>query len=132
MQLSDSVLQRYVEKYELLPAEKLAEARAEAASASKTQPSLQSVLVNRGFVSEEDLLKIYAKETGVAFVDLESLSPEPGVVTRIPEELAVEKSVMALEERNGHLLVAMADPNDVSSFDKVQRLSPLLVQPVLA
>jgi hypothetical protein len=43
-------------------------------------------------------------------------SPDPAVVTLVPEELAIEKGCLALEVKGGTLVVAMQDPNDLGAW----------------
>jgi type IV pilus assembly protein PilB len=132
MQISDRNLERYIEKYDILGPAQLAEAKLEIARTLKNPPSLQNVLLNLGYVSEDTLIKIYSQEINVASVSLEELSPDPAIVTLIPEELAIEKGCLALEMRGTQLVVAMQDPNDLNTLDELNRFVKAPVLPLLA
>ncbi|HTA16890.1 MAG TPA: GspE/PulE family protein, partial [bacterium] len=95
-------------------------------------PSLQSVLLNMGYLKEEVLLQAAAKDLGVPFVDVDPLSPEPAVVLLVPEEVGMTKGVLALEQRGQQLLCAMQDPNDLVTLDLIERRTKLSVVPHLA
>jgi type IV pilus assembly protein PilB len=132
MQLSDRNLERYIEKYSLVAPAELAEAKLEIERSIKTKPTLQNVLFNRGSITEDALIKLYSQEIHVPYLDIDELSPEPELVMLIPEEIAMEKGCMALEEKNGQLVVAMQDPNDLETLDALARITKKPIQTVLA
>ena len=131
MQISDRNLERLIAQHSLVDPVRLAEARLSLERA-RTKPSLQSVLLNLGILKEDELLQAVSKDLGVRFVDVDTQSPEPNLVMLIPEELALEKGILALEQNGKQLVCAMQDPNDVITQDQVQRLTGLSVVPQLA
>ena len=132
MQISDRNLERYIEKYGLLSPAQLAEAKLELSRILRNPPSLQNFLLNLGYLGEDALIKIYSQEINVASIDLEPLSPDPGIVTLIPEELALEKGCLAIEKKGETLVVVMQDPNDLSALDELNRFVKMPIQPLLA
>jgi type IV pilus assembly protein PilB len=132
MQLSDRNLEKLLDRAPLVDPAHLAEAKLAQSRPGAKKGSLQSLLVNLGYVKEEDLLRVAAKDIGVPFVDVEALSPEPAVVLLIPEELGMERGVLALEKDGNRLLCAMEDPNDVVALDQLGRKTGLTVVPQLA
>ncbi|HTB21156.1 MAG TPA: GspE/PulE family protein [bacterium] len=131
MDISDRNLERMLAHHALVDPAQLAEAKL-AQEKPRVRPSLQSVLLNMGYVKEELLLQAQAKDLGIPFVDVEPLDPEPAVVMLIPEEMGMSKGVMALEHRGTQLVCAMQDPNDVVTLDLIQRKTKLTVVPQLA
>ncbi len=131
MDISDRNLERLIERFHLLDPAQLAEARLEMEK-SKSGTGLQSVLLNLGYLKEEDLLRASAEHLGIPYVDVEGLSPEPAVVLLVPEELALSKGVLALERQGQQLVCAMQDPNDVVTQDLIQRRARVTVVPHLA
>jgi type IV pilus assembly protein PilB len=129
--ISDRNLERLLAQHALVTPEHLAEAKL-AQEKPHQKPSLQSVLLNMGFLKEEELLKAAATDLGVPYVDVDPLSPEPAVVMLVPEEMGMSKGVLALEQREGQLVCAMQDPNDVVTLDLLQRKTKLTVVPQLA
>ncbi len=132
MQISDRVLERLLSKHALVDKERLVDARLELARHPRNPPSLQSVLLNMGYMREEDLLKAWAGDEGMAFTDLEDASPEPAIVLLVPEEIALENGCFALERVGDQLRVAMSEPNDIVILDRIKAVSGLEVLPVLA
>jgi MSHA biogenesis protein MshE len=52
---------------------------------------------------------------------LKHVNFEPGLVGRLPETYARRYRAIVLEERNGELLLGMADPMDVFAYDELAR-----------
>lgn len=84
---------------------------------------LVNVLQDLGLVLERDLLEIRAKDIRIPFIAVEDLSPEPEVVTCIPEGFATEHGVIALEKKGNQLLVAAADPADLHMADALPSIT---------
>ncbi len=131
LEISDRNLERVNLKHALVDATHWAEAKL-AQEKSKSKPSMQSLLLNLGHLSEDQLLQALAQDLGIPFVDADALSPEPAVVLRIPEELALAQGVLAMEVRGGQIDCAMQDPNDVVTLDLIARHTGLTAVPHLA
>lgn len=131
MDISDRNLERLLSQHALVDPGQLAEAKL-STEKLRVKPSLKSVLLNLGYLKEEDLLRAAAKDLGVPFVDVDALSPEPAVVLLVPEELALSKGILAVERQGQQLICAVQDPNDVVALDLVQRHVKLQIVPQLA
>ena len=131
MQISDRNLERLIAQHGLVSPGDLAEAKL-AQERARSEVSLQSLLLNLGALKEDDLLQAISKDQGVAFIDLEPLSPDPVVVLRVPEELAMQHGLIALEHDKRQITCAMEDPNDLVALESVQRLTGMTVSPRLA
>ncbi len=90
------------------------------------------VLLERGFVKEEELLPVLADEFGLELVDLAKITVEPEVIKIMPAKLVHRRSLMPLSRQNGALVVATGDPFDVYALDELQTFIGMQVQPVLA
>ncbi len=84
---------------------------------------LEHVLLDLGLIGEQDLLEFTAQQLRVPFISLEGMSPDPDVVTIIPEPFARSNAVIALERRGAHLLVAAANPTDLGLSDTLTGLT---------
>jgi MSHA biogenesis protein MshE len=82
---------------------------------------LGRVLADNGFVSEEQISETLAKQLHIPYVNLKNYSLNLEIVRRLPENQARRFRALALEERNGLLLVGMADPMDLLAFDELGR-----------
>ena len=83
---------------------------------------LGRVLVDNAFVTEEQISEALAKQLNIPFINLKYYNVNLDIVRRLPENQARRFRAVALEERNGVLLVGMTDPTDLASFDEITRL----------
>jgi MSHA biogenesis protein MshE len=83
---------------------------------------LGRVLVDNGFVSEDQISEAIAKQLNIPYINLKYYNVNLEIVRRLPENQARRFRAVALEERNGVLLVGMADPTDLFSFDELARV----------
>jgi type IV pilus assembly protein PilB len=134
MEISDKNLESALLKHGLVTGQQLAQVKAELAR-ERSPKSLQNALLDLGLVQEDALLAVRAKELNVPFVQLDELSPDPAIVTLVPEELALDKGLLALEKEGNQLQVAMQNPADLEASEKLSELlAPLSLEarPVLA
>jgi hypothetical protein len=122
MQISDRNLERLIEKSQLVSPEQLGEARLEIRRHPQNPPSLQAALLNLGFLTEDALLRQLAADSQIRYIDVDALSPDPALVTLLPEELALEKGCLVIERQDQRLVVAMQDPNDLGLIEQIERL----------
>ncbi len=83
---------------------------------------LGRVLVDNSFVSEDQISEAIAKQLNIPFINLKYYNVNLEIVRRLPENQARRFRAVALEDRNGALLVGMADPTDLFAFDEIARL----------
>ncbi len=91
------------------------------------------VLVDLGFVTEQTLSEVLARNTGRDQFDPEGTVPDPGVFQRLPEDVARRLRVMPVALEGQVLRLAMADALDVVAQDEVRthfgadtRIEPLV------
>jgi MSHA biogenesis protein MshE len=83
---------------------------------------LGRVLVDNGFVTEEHISEALAKQLNIPYINLKYYNINIEMVRMLPESQARRFRAIALEERNGMLLIGMADPTDLSAFDEITRI----------
>ena len=83
---------------------------------------LGRVLVDNGFVTEEHISEALAKQLNIPFINLKYYNISVEKIRMLPESQARRFRAIVLEERNGMLLVGMADPTDLSAFDEITRI----------
>ncbi len=83
---------------------------------------LGRVLVDSSFVTEEGISRGLARQLGADFISLKNFQPKPALIKLLPEPQARRLRALVLDERAGLLLVAMADPTDLTGFDELARL----------
>ena len=83
---------------------------------------LGRVLVELGFLKDEQLAQALARQLGLRYVDLAQYNFNLKVVQKLPESAARRFRAVPLEERGNAVVVAMGDPTDLFAFDELTRL----------
>ncbi|HTN93283.1 MAG TPA: hypothetical protein VMJ33_01730 [Gallionella sp.] len=88
----------------------------------RSRLKLGRILVNNGFVTEENISETLAKQLDIPYVNLKHFQIKPELVRLLPESEARLYHAIVLEDRNGMLLVGMADPTDLDAADEISRI----------
>lgn len=83
---------------------------------------LGRVLVDNQFVSEENISETLARQLEIPYINLQHFHLKLEKVRLLPESQARRFRAIVLDERNGTLLVGMADPTDLSAFDEITNM----------
>ncbi|MDP2761530.1 MAG: ATPase, T2SS/T4P/T4SS family [Sideroxyarcus sp.] len=83
---------------------------------------LGRVLVDNGFISEDKISETLGKQLNIPYINLKYYNPNLDIVRSLPENQARRFRTLALEERNGAILVGMTDPTDLFAFDEISRI----------
>ena len=78
---------------------------------------LTRILIENKVVDEVVLGKILATRLGLEFVELAKLPVDPGAASLISRNLAVKHEMIPIGHRDNRIVVAAADPNNVSGID---------------
>ena len=98
----------------------------------RTGEHLGRILINLGFVSEENLSASLWDELGASRVSLAGIRIETDVLHMVPPEMARERHLMPLSFDDGTLTVAMADPCDILAVDALRNKLSCTVKVVAA
>jgi type IV pilus assembly protein PilB len=91
------------------------------------------VALNRGLITEEQLLQAVAELHGMRVVNLEEEKPSPQAVQMVQQTMAEVYKILPMKYENGVLTVAMADPNNLQALDDLRNFIGLgQVEAVLA
>ncbi len=82
---------------------------------------LGRILIDMGCIEEDRFLEFLSEQLGAPFYDLKSFTPDPEVVSRLPETYARRYRALALEARGDEIVVGMADPMDIFAYDELSR-----------
>lgn len=94
---------------------------------------LGAILVDLGYVSEDDLLRILAEQFNTRFVSLEHVRVNPSVIRMVSKSLCEEYTFLPIDMRSNVLLIAVANPLDMWPMSVLQdRFNLSEVQIVLA
>ncbi len=105
-----------VESGQVTPEEMQAALREAAATGRK----LGEILSELGLVTEEDLIRAMAEESGLEFVDLNDFAMDLKAVQSLPEAMAKRHQILAIGYRNGVPIIAMANPSNVFAMDDLR------------
>ncbi|MFV1982849.1 MAG: GspE/PulE family protein [Thiohalomonadales bacterium] len=84
---------------------------------------LGKVLIQKGLVSEMDMLTVLSTQLNIPFVELKNFNYETETVKLIPETIARRYRAIAIKEnKDGSIIVGMADPTDIFAFDELNKV----------
>lgn len=92
------------------------------AQQKRTGRKLGRVLVDSGLVTEDQISEALAKQFNIPFINLKYYNINAESIRLLPENQARRFRAIALEVRDGRLLVGMVDPTDLFAFDEITRL----------
>ena len=85
---------------------------------------LGAVLVEQGFVSEQDLLTFLSQHLKVPLIDIVEYRVKPEHVKMLPEVQARRYRAIVLDDKGDSLLVGMTDPADLNAVDALSSMLP--------
>ncbi|MGO1652146.1 GspE/PulE family protein [Senegalia sp. (in: firmicutes)] len=97
-----------------------------------TGNKLGEELVDKGYLTEEDIIEVLEFQMGIPHVDLEKYFIDPDVVNLVSETLARKYILIPIKKNRGSLTVAMADPLNLFAIDDVKIATGLDVTPVIS
>ena len=94
---------------------------------------LGEILIETGHLTEDNLLKGYAIQTGSRPISEEELlQASEDVANLIPQDFSEEKIVLGLSKTDTTISVAMHDPEDMATIDQIKKLTNLEVDILIA
>lgn len=106
-------------QHKLISETQLASALAEQ---KKSGRKLGRVLVDMGFIKEDDLLKLLSTQLDIPFIDLKHFKFNADIVRLLPETHARRYRAIVLGQNERDMLVGMADPTDIFGYDELTRI----------
>jgi len=86
------------------------------------------VLVSLGYVKEEEIAQALTVQYGFPYLPLESYEMNSEIVKLIPETVASQYNLMAIDRMGNLLTVAMSNPLNVQAIEDVELLTKCEVQ----
>lgn len=93
---------------------------------------LGEILVDLGFVKEEDILEVLETQLKIPSIDLVNYRINPNIISMIPENLARRYSLIPIDKKNNKLIVAMSDPFNVFAIDDIKLLTGMEIDVVVS
>ncbi len=88
----------------------------------KSGRRLGRVLVEQGFVNDEQICEAISRQLNLQYVNLKFHNLNQDVVRRLPEAQARRFRAIVLEDRRASVLIGMADPTDLFAYDELGRI----------
>ncbi|MBU1044168.1 MAG: Flp pilus assembly complex ATPase component TadA [Candidatus Omnitrophica bacterium] len=98
----------------------------------KTHEELETFIIQKGLVSENDLLLAYSKHLNIPIKDLTQIEIDPQAISLIPAKFANRNKVIATEKQGLNLVVAMRNPFAIHVIDELKVLTNYKITCVLA
>ena len=83
---------------------------------------LGRILVDSGFVTEEQICGALARQMQIPFINLRQFSVSPTLTQLLPEAQARRFRALVLEQVGPALRIGMADPSDLFAYDELSRI----------
>ncbi|MCS7242246.1 type IV-A pilus assembly ATPase PilB [Candidatus Caldatribacterium sp.] len=98
----------------------------------KTGEKLGEILQKMGLVGSREVYEVLAEQLGTLYVDLDSYVIDPKVVALLPEKFCRQYQVIPVGEEGNTLILAMANPVDVMTIDRIRLMTKREIRPVVA
>src|SRR5256712_3052043 len=96
----------------------------------RTGERLGTILRQLNLITEDDLAMAFAESAGIEHLSIRNLSIDPNVVNALPEAVVRKYKVFPIAVENNSVTVAMADPLDVGTIDRLQQQTRQFVKVV--
>lgn len=98
----------------------------------KTGKRLGSVVIEKGWVSDHDVLQLLSSQLNIPYVRLRSRAYDPDTVKLLEQDVARRLKVLPLFKVRGVLFVATANPQAMPTLDEIEERIGCSVRPILA
>lgn len=112
----------------VISAEALEEALGEQA---QTQLKLGEVLIQRGIVTERQIVDILSRHLRVRRLNIDKFTPHPELAEVLSEEEALRLHAAPLLKKGSLLIITCTDPTDISMTDELQSATHLEIESVI-
>ncbi len=97
----------------------------------KTNLKIGQYLIRNGIVEERRIIDLLSRQLGISKYQLNDYPLDLELVRYIPIEVAQKNQVVPLKVRGNLLMVAIADPLEVTILDAIEKVSGMEVEPVI-
>ena len=96
--------------------EQLLEANKKLKEPENSGKKLEDILVEYKYVTDEQMLDVIALRSGYSVINLKDYKVDEIAFKKIPKQLALDRSVIAVSIENNALVIALSDPNDLHAI----------------
>lgn len=98
----------------------------------QTGNSLATLLVEKGYLAEEDLVVTLSEQLGIPHIRVAHYSIPKEILAEVPESLARQYLMLPVSVTGDVLTLAMADPLNIMALDDLRMLTSYEIEPVVA
>lgn len=98
----------------------------------KTGQPFRKIIVQKGLISEEDLIAFMASNMNLPRIELESYIIDPKIIELVPEDLARKHQIIPVLKIGNRLTCAMYDPLNLFAIDELRNKTGLDIEPAIA
>ena len=100
--------------------EQLLEANKKLKEPENSGKKLEDILVDYKYVTDEQMLDVIALRSGYSVINLKDYKVDEIAFKKIPKQLALDRSVIAVSIENNALVIALSDPNDLHAIEDIK------------
>ncbi len=93
---------------------------------------LGEILISEGILTENQLMEVLSEQLGIPFLSVEFYEVDKEALALFPKDFLCEHLAIPLFKVHNTVTVAMADPLDIRTVDRLRLLSKCEIQPVFA
>ena len=113
----------------MISLQQLEEAQQEAKRSGRR---LGAALSQLGYIDDQELTQLLAKQYSLPSIDLSDFDIDPDVLSLVPKHEALKHMVIPVNRAGGTLIVAMSDPSNIYAIDELKFLTQYHIEPVVA
>jgi type IV pilus assembly protein PilB len=97
-----------------------------------TTEQIGRILTDLGYVTERDVLRAYAEQLGIPFLEVNEVSIDQDIAKAIPQSVVQRYNAVPIKRSGNRLTVAMSDPSNVFALDDIRLITGYEIDPMLA
>jgi type IV pilus assembly protein PilB len=102
------------------------------AEEKKTGRPLRKVLVEKGAISEEDMVNFMAQQMDIPRIELGNYLIDTKIIDCVPEALARKYQLIPVLKIGKNVMCAMADPMNIFALDEVRMQTGMIAEPAVS
>ena len=68
------------------------------------------ILRDLGFVTDSEIALVVAKQSGLDFIDLDTVSPSKDALSKVPKNFSIQNNILPISVDGDTLIIALSDP----------------------
>jgi type IV pilus assembly protein PilB len=88
--------------------------------------------VKLGFISDDEITGFLSQRYRVPMIDLADYMVEPAIIAIVSRDICARHGVIPVSRTGNSLIVAMADPTNLSAVEELKASTGYNIEPVIA